>query len=167
MTWAAVLVLAIVTAERLVELWLSARNTRRLIASGAEEHGRSHYPLIVALHASWLVALWLLAPGRPINPALLFPFMLLQLARIWVIASLGRRWTTRVLVVPGAPLVHHGPYRYFRHPNYVIVVLEMLTLPLVFGLWQVALVFSVLNAAVLTVRIRRENAALALARPSP
>lgn len=167
MTWAAVLILAFVTAERLVELWIARRNTRRLLAAGAREFGRSHYPLIVALHASWLIALWLLAPGRDIDPALLFLFAILQLGRIWVIASLGRRWTTRIIVPPDAPLVRRGPYRYAKHPNYIIVVLEIAALPLAFGLWQVALVFSILNAAVLAIRIREENRALAQSRPSP
>ena len=162
MTWAAITILAIVTVQRLAELWLSARNTRRLLAEGGREFGRWHYPLIVALHAFWLGTLWLLAPGHAINPGLLFLFALLQLARIWVIASLGRRWTTRIIVLSGAPLVRRGPYRHVRHPNYWIVVLEIAILPLVFGLWQVALLFSALNAAVLAVRIRAENRALAL-----
>lgn len=166
MTWAAVTILAIVTAQRIAELWLSARNTRRLLAAGAREFGRSHYPLIVGLHALWLGALWLLAPGRDIDPGLLFLFALLQLARIWVIASLGRRWTTRIIVLPDAPLVRRGPYRYVNHPNYLIVILEIAILPLTFGLWQVALVFSALNAAVLAIRIREENRALALSTSS-
>ena len=163
MIWAAVTILAIVTGQRLAELWLSARNTRRLIAAGGREYGRWHYPLMVALHASWLGTLWLLAPGRPINPALIFLFALLQLARIWVIASLGPRWTTRIIVLPGAPLVRRGAYRFARHPNYLIVVLEIAALPLAFALWKVALIFSALNAAVLAIRISEENRALALA----
>lgn len=167
MIWAAVLILAIVTAQRLVELWLSARNTRRLLAAGAREFGRWHYPLIVGLHGLWLASLWVLAPGRDIDPMLLFLFALLQLGRIWVIASLGRRWTTRIIVLPDAPLVRRGPYRFVRHPNYVIVVLEIAMLPLAFGLWQLALLFSALNAAVLAIRIREENRALALSgRPA-
>ena len=160
--WAAVTILAIVTAQRIAELWLAARNTRRLLAAGAREFGRGHYPLIVALHASWLAALWLLAPGRTIAPAPLFLFALLQLARLWVIASLGPRWTTRIIVHPGAPLVRRGPYRYAKHPNYLIVALEIPLLPLAFGLWELAALFALANAAVLAIRIRSEERALAL-----
>jgi methyltransferase len=160
MSWAAVAILAFVTAQRLFELWLANRNTRRLLADGAVEHGRAHYPLIVGLHAAWLGALWLLAVGRPIDLVLLIVFGCLQLGRIWVIASLGPRWTTRIIVVPGESLVMRGPYRFIRHPNYVIVTLEIAILPLVFGLAWVALVFSVLNAALLAIRISAEDRAL-------
>jgi methyltransferase len=160
MSWAAVLILALVTAQRLAELWLSNRNTRRLLDQGAVEIGRGHYPLIVGVHVAWLAALWWLAPGRPINWPLLFVFVLLQLARLWVLATLGPRWTTRIIVLPGARLVRSGPYRYVDHPNYLIVALEIAVLPLVFGLAGVALVFSLLNAAVLSIRIRAENEAL-------
>ena len=153
-------ILALVTLQRLGELWLSRRNTRRLLAQGAREHGRGHYPLIVVLHATWLAVLWWLAPGRAIDGFWLAMFVLIEIARIWVLASLGPRWTTRIIVLPGAPLVRRGPYRLFDHPNYVVVVAEIAVLPLVFGLWQVALVFTLLNAAVLTIRIREENRAL-------
>ncbi len=159
MTWAAVLILTLVTVQRLVELWLSNRNTRRLLEQGAVETGRSHYLLIVVVHAAWLAALWWWAPERPIVWPLLMLYVMLQFARIWVIATLGARWTTRIIVLPGAPLVRSGPYRLFDHPNYVIVALEIALLPLVFGLAGVALVFSILNAAVLSVRIRAENKA--------
>jgi methyltransferase len=112
----------------------------------------------------WLAALWWWAPGRPISIPLLSLFALLQLGRVWVIASLGSRWTTRVIVKPGAPLVRNGPYRYLNHPNYMIVTAEIATLPLVFGLWSIALVFSLANAVILGVRIRAENKALASLR---
>lgn len=158
--WVGVAILAIVTAQRLAELWLSARNTRRLLAAGAEEFGRGHYALIVGLHAFWLATLWVMAPGEAVAPAPLFLFALLQLARVWVIASLGQRWTTRIIVLPGAPLVRRGPYRYFRHPNYLIVILEIALLPLAFGLWQFAAIFTVLNAIILAIRIRCEMRAL-------
>lgn len=161
MTWAAIVILLFVTAQRLFELWLSNRNTRRLLSKGAVEAGRSHYPLLVAVHVAWLAALWWWAPGRSINWALIIVFGLLQLARLWVIATLGTRWTTRIIVLPGAPLVRAGPYRLVDHPNYLIVALEIAVLPLAFGLTGVALVFSILNAAILTVRIRAENKALA------
>jgi methyltransferase len=156
----AVLILALVTLQRLGELWLSNRNTKRLLAQGAHEVGRRHYPLIVALHALWLAALWWLAPGRPVDGFWLAMFVLLEVARIWVLASLGSRWTTRIVVLPQAPLVERGPYRWVRHPNYMIVIGEIAVLPLVFGFWDLALIFSLLNAAVLTVRIREENRAL-------
>ncbi|MEO8175343.1 MAG: isoprenylcysteine carboxylmethyltransferase family protein [Sphingomicrobium sp.] len=160
MTVAAIVILALVTAQRLAELWLSHRNTRQLVAQGAVEHAADHYPLIVALHATWLAALWWWAPGQPINWLLVAVFVLLQLARAWVIATLGPRWTTRIIVLPEAPLVRAGPYRFVDHPNYLIVALEIAALPLAFGLVGVALLFSVLNAAVLTIRIRAENKAL-------
>ena len=155
-----VVILALVTLQRLGELWLSNRNTRRLFAQGAREVGAGHYPLIVALHAAWLVLLWLLAPPRPIDGFWLGLFVLIELARIWVLASIGRRWTTRIIVIPNAPLVARGPYRWVNHPNYLVVIAEIAVLPLVFGLWWVALIFSALNAAILTVRVREENRAL-------
>jgi methyltransferase len=155
-----IVILALVTLQRLFELWLSNRNTRRLLARGAHEVGRGHYPLIVAVHVLWLACLWWLALGRPIDGFWLGLFVLLQVGRIWVIATLGERWTTRIIVLPDAPLVRRGPYRWVDHPNYVVVAGEIGVLPLVFGLWQVALVFTLLNAAMLAVRIRTENAAL-------
>ena len=160
MTWAAVLILSLVTVQRLAELGLSNRNTQRLLNQGAVEIGRGHYSLLVAVHIAWLAALWWWAPGQPINWPLLMVFALLQLARVWVIATLGPRWTTRIIVLPDAPLVRGGPYRFIDHPNYLIVALEIAVLPLVFGLVGWALVFSILNAAVLSVRIRAENQAL-------
>ena len=153
-------ILALVTLQRLSELWLSNRNTCRLILEGASEVAPGHYPLIVAVHALWLAALWWLAPPQPIDGFWLGMFVLIELARIWVLASLGKRWTTRIIVLPEAPLVRRGPYRWVNHPNYLVVIAEIAVLPLVFGLWQLALIFSALNAAVLTVRIREENRAL-------
>ena len=161
MIWPAYMVLAVVTLQRLGELWLAERNTRRLLAKGAHEVGRGHYPFIVAIHAGWLAALWLLGPGPPIHVWPLVLYVALQAARVWVIATLGERWTTRIIVLPGAPLVRRGPYRWLDHPNYLIVVTEIAVLPLVFGLPEVAAFFSVLNAVALWVRIRDENRALA------
>lgn len=152
--------LAFITVERIGELWLSRRNTRRLLSQGAQEHGSGHYPLIVAVHALWLGALWWLARSRPIDGFWLALFVLLELARLWVLTTLGPRWTTRIIVLPDAPLVTSGPYRFVNHPNYWVVIGEIAVLPLVFGLWQVALLFSILNAAVLAVRIQAENRAL-------
>jgi methyltransferase len=156
----AVVILALVTLQRLGELWLSSRNTRRLLAQGGHEAGAGHYPLIVAVHVLWLAALWWRAPGRPADGFWLAVFVLLQLTRIWVVASLGPRWTTRIIILPQAPLVRRGPYRWVDHPNYLVVIGEIAALPLVFGLWQISLIFSALNAAVLTIRIREENRAL-------
>jgi methyltransferase len=153
-------ILALVTLQRLGELWLSNRNTRRLLGQGAHEVGAGHYPLIVAVHILWLVALWWFALDRPIDGFWLGMFVLLELARVWVVASLGRRWTTRIIILPDAPLVRRGPYRCVQHPNYLVVIGEIAVLPLVFDLWQLALIFSLLNAAILMVRIREESRAL-------
>ncbi|HLK23795.1 MAG TPA: isoprenylcysteine carboxylmethyltransferase family protein [Caulobacteraceae bacterium] len=153
-------VLAVVTLQRLAELALASRNTRALKAAGAVEAGAGHYPLIVSLHAAWLAGLWALAWDRPINLAWLAGFIALQLLRGWVIASLGGRWTTRIIVLPGAGLVRRGPYRFLDHPNYLIVVGEIAVLPLAFGLPVYALLFSALNAAILWVRIRAESKVL-------
>ena len=155
-----IVILALVTLQRVGELWLSNRNTRRLLADGAREYSPGHYPLIVTVHAGWLAALWWLAPGRPVEAVWLALYIVLQAARLWVLATLGPRWTTRIIVLPDAPLVKAGPYRFVSHPNYVVVALEIVVLPLVFGLWPVALIFSALNAAVLAIRIRAENRAL-------
>ena len=160
MIWPAVAILGFVTLQRLVELMIANRNTKRLLARGAREFGRSHYPLIVALHVAWLAALWWWAPGRPINIALLVLFAILQLGRIWVITTLGERWTTRIIVLPDAPLVTSGPYRVVDHPNYWIVAAEIVVLPLVFGLIEIAAVFSMLNLIILHVRVEQENRAV-------
>jgi methyltransferase len=160
MTWLPAAILGFVTLQRLAELLLSQRNTSRLLADGAQEHGSGHYPLLVGLHVAWLAGLWWWAPGRPVNLPLLALFAILQLARVWVIATLGSRWTTRIIVKPGAPLVRSGPYQYVSHPNYVIVSAEIAVLPLVFGLIGIAVAFSILNAIVLWVRVRSENRAL-------
>jgi methyltransferase len=109
---------------------------------------------------AWLATLWWWAPGRPINSWLLVLFILLQLGRAWVIRSLGERWTTRIIVKPGAPLVRKGPYRWLNHPNYLVVTMEIAVVPLMFELLQIALIFSLLNAIVLAIRIRAENDAL-------
>ena len=154
------IILVLVTLQRLGELWLSNRNTRRLLAKGAREHSPAHYPVIVAVHLLWLVTLWWLAPTRPVDGFWLAFFVAIEVFRIWVLATLGPRWTTRIIVLPGAPLVRRGPYRFVNHPNYLVVVLEIAVLPLVFGLWQVAVIFSLLNAAVLTIRIRAEDRTL-------
>ena len=156
-------ILGLVTLQRLGELVLSRRNTERLLAQGAREAAPGHYPLIVALHAAWLVGLWYLAVWRPgvgVSWSWLALFVILQGLRVWVIATLGPRWTTRIIVLPGAPLVREGPYRFVSHPNYCIVAAEILVLPLCFGLMWYGIVFAGLNALVLWIRIRAEAAAL-------
>jgi len=153
-------IMALVTLQRLGELVIARRNTRALMARGAVEIGRRHYPAMVGLHAAWLIALWALVDGRPVNLPLLGLFAGLQLLRIWVLATLGDRWTTRIIALPGAPLVTGGPFRFLRHPNYTVVVAEIAVLPLVFGLVGLAVIFSLLNAAMLRVRIGSESRAL-------
>jgi methyltransferase len=153
-------VLTAVTLQRLAELGYSHRNEIRLRAQGAVEHGAGHYPAMVAIHASWLVALWWYASVLRPNPVLLMVFMVLQGLRVWVLATLGPRWTTRIMVLPTAPLIARGPYRFLPHPNYAVVTAEILVLPLAYGLVWLALLFSCLNAAILWVRIRAEDAAL-------
>ena len=156
-----IIVLALVTLQRGFELVLARRNTARLMAQGAVEVGAAHYPLIVGMHAAWLAGLWLLGWNRPVNLWWLGVFILLQAGRLWVLGSLGPRWTTRIIILPGAPLVRRGPYRFFSHPNYMVVAGEILALPLAFGLVVFGLVFSLLNAGVLFIRIRTEQIALA------
>lgn len=157
---AAIILLSFITAERLAELWWARRNTRGLLARGAIEHAPGHYPLIVALHAVWLGGLWVLGTAQPVNPFWLAVFALLQAARLWVLVTLGSRWTTRILVVPGETLVRRGPYRFVSHPNYLVVAGEIAVVPLCLGLVWFAAVFSVANAAVLAVRLRAETSAL-------
>jgi methyltransferase len=160
----AIFVLGYVTLARLVEMRVARINTARLLAQGGYDVAGGHYPVIIAMHVGWLASLWWLAPGRAVVPGWLALFVLLQPVRVWVMAALGRRWTSRIIVVPGETLVHTGPYRFMAHPNYAVVVGEVASLPLAFGLWPVALGFSLANAVMLTIRIRAENAALAALR---
>lgn len=156
----AVSVLTFVTLQRGAELVLARRNTHKLLAQGAFEASPGHYPLIVLVHAAWLLGLWMLATGISPNPVLIGLYALLQLARIWVLATLGERWTTRIIILPGAPLRRAGPYRFVSHPNYCVVAAEILLLPCAFGLFTFAAIFTVLNAAVLAIRIRAEDRSL-------
>jgi methyltransferase len=153
-------ILGLVTAQRLGELVVARRNTARLLADGGVEHGAAHYPLIVALHAAWLLGLWALAWDRPVQLGWLAAYVVLEGLRAWVLLSIGSRWTTRIIGVPGETLVRRGPYRFVSHPNYLVVAGEVAVLPLVFGLPTYAAVFSLANAAVLWIRIRAENTAL-------
>jgi methyltransferase len=154
-----VAILLFVTAQRLGELVLAARNTKRLLALGGVESGEEHYPLIVGLHAAWLGGLWWLAWDEPANLAWLGAYAVLQGFRLWILLTLGSRWTTRIITLPGEPPVRRGPYRFLRHPNYVVVAAEVIVLPLVFGLAAFGAVFFLLNASVLWVRIHAEEAA--------
>lgn len=160
MMWPSIALLTLVTLQRLGELVLARRNTAALLARGAREVAPQHYPLMVALHAGWIIGLWLLAPGRPVELLWFLIFMGLQALRLWVLATLKGRWTTRIIVLPGAPLVRSGPYRFLRHPNYLVVIGEIAALPLAFGLPLYAVAFSLLNAFVLHIRMKAENAAL-------
>lgn len=158
-------ILFLVAVQRLVEIAYAQRNTRALLARGAVETGRAHYPLIVVLHAAWLVAIvLLLPPDATVHWWAFGIFLVLQLGRVWVIATLGPYWTTRIITLESAPLVRKGPYRFVRHPNYLVVAGEIAALPLAFGEIGVAIAFSLLNAVILAWRIRTENMALAARR---
>jgi methyltransferase len=158
-----------VALQRLAELRLSRRHAVALRARGAVEAAPRHYPVMVALHSAFLICcpleVWSLR--RPFRPGLAAAMGVLLAAalalRIWAIATLGERWTTRIFCLPGAALVTGGPYRFFRHPNYLAVVVEIAALPLLHGAWLTACVFSVANALLLAVRIRAEETALAAA----
>ena len=154
-------VLTAVAAQRLWELWLADRNTKRLLAEGAVEVGAAHYPLFILLHASWLAAIAIVTPWTIVpNLWWLGLYLLLQLGRLWVISTLGRFWTTRIITLPSAPLVRRGPYRFVRHPNYVVASLEIAVLPLAFGQVWIALAWSIANALLVGWRIRIEDRAL-------
>ncbi len=156
---------ALIALERLAELIHAAHNTRDLKARGATEAGASHYPLFMLLHASWLFSLLVFVPWdtKP-NWFWLGLMIALQAARLWVILSLGPYWTTRIVTLPGAPLVRRGPYRFLRHPNYAVVMAEIAALPLAFGAYAIALAFSLANLALIAWRVRIEDQALATRR---
>ncbi len=156
----ALLLLLFVTLQRLAELAWNRSNEARLRAAGAVEAGAGHYPVMVVLHGAWLVALWEYGLNWPLIWPWVAVYVLLQVGRAWVLATLGRRWTTRVFVTPGETLVRLGPYRFVSHPNYMVVALEIFVLPLAFGLWVAALAFGLANLALLAWRIRVENQAL-------
>jgi methyltransferase len=157
-------ILGLVTLQRAGELVLSHYNTRRLKARGAVEVAGGHYPLMVAVHTTWLIALWVFGHDQPINMIVLILYLALQGLRFWVMRTLGPRWTTRIIVLPQAPLVSAGPYRFLSHPNYAVVIGEIAVLPLVLELPGIAVIFTILNAGVLMIRIRAENRALAASR---
>ncbi len=158
-------ILALVAVQRLAEVVYANHNTKALLARGAVEIGRKHYPLIVLLHASWLAAILIFLPVNATIHWIWFGlFLILQGLRVWVLATLGPYWTTRIITLPGAPLVRKGPFRFIRHPNYTVVAGEIAALPLAFGEWQVAVVFTILNGVMLAWRIRAEDAALSARR---
>jgi methyltransferase len=156
------ILLAYVTVQRVVELWWAKQNEARLLAAGGVEYGQSHLRLMQLLHTVWLLGMWVLAYDHAVEPDFLALFIILQIGRFWVLATLGRRWTIRVIAMAGEKLVASGPYRFIRHPNYAIVIGEIAVVPLALGLPIYALLFSVLNVIVLSIRIPQENAALAV-----
>ena len=154
-------IIGFLAVQRLAELVFARRNRRALVAQGAIEVGERHYFVLVALHTGWLLALLaIIEPWTPVSIPLLAVFVLLQCGRVWVIMTLGTRWTTRVMVLPGATRIRSGPYRYLNHPNYLIVCGEIAVVPLIFGAWTLAVCASVLNLLVLRTRLRVENEVL-------
>lgn len=156
----AVAILVLVTLQRLSELVIARRNTAALLASGGHEIGAGHYPIIVLFHASWLGLLWFLGPNAEVGILWLIVYLVLQAFRAWILLTLGKRWTTRIIVVPDEKLVVKGPFQYFRHPNYMVVQAEIMVLPLIFGLTKMALIYGLLSAIILWWRISTEEKAL-------
>jgi methyltransferase len=157
---AASLILGLITLQRLAELVLARHNTRNLLARGAIEIGARHYPLVVSVHVAWLISLWVFGWDQEVNLPVLALFIALQGLRGWIMSTLGTRWTTRIIIVPGEPRIKSGPYRFMPHPNYALVVAEIAVFPLVLNLPILTLIFTILNAAVLAIRIRAEERAL-------
>ncbi|TQS72950.1 hypothetical protein ERN12_03980 [Rhodobacteraceae bacterium] len=158
--WASVVFLGFIVVQRLSELVIANRNTRRLFSKGAYEVGAAHYPAMVLMHSTWIACLLVFGYDQAISIGWLILFAVLQCLRVWILASLGRRWTTRIIILE-EPLVVRGPFKYVSHPNYMVVVAEIIAAPMVLGLVWVAAVFTILNAAMLWVRIRAEHKALA------
>lgn len=159
-TWV-FLVLAYLIVQRLGELVYAASNTRRLLSQGAREFGADHYHYFILLHGSWILLMVMLArPDHALNPFLLSAFFLSQILRLWTLASIGKWWTTRIISAPHFPRVKKGPYKFLSHPNYTVVIIEVAIVPMLLGLWWVAILFSVLNAILLRHRIGIENQVL-------
>lgn len=159
--WAQIL-FAYVVIQRLAELAYANANTRRLLAEGGREYGARHYPLFIVLHGGWLISIALFArPTEIPNMLLLNVFVASQTFRFWTLASIGRWWTTRIISAPHFPKVRRGPYRFMKHPNYALVVVEIALLPLLLGSISAAICYSVLNAALLVWRLKIESAVLA------
>lgn len=160
MSWHSVIV-GLIILQRVAELLYSRRNIARLKAAGAIVVEEPGYIVLIAVHTAWALALIFAIPAdAPVDPVFLVLYGVILAGRVWVMASLGWFWCTRIVTLPGAPLVRKGPYRFIRHPNYVVVAAEVAVAPLIFDAWGIALIFSVLNAAVLWLRIRAEEAAL-------
>lgn len=159
MTTGTALFLAFIVVQRLGELVIARRNTANLMARGAREVGAGHYPVMVALHTAWVLALLIFGWNQPLHMAWLAIYAVLQVFRVWILGTLGPRWTTRVIVID-EPLVARGPFRFIPHPNYTLVVAEIIVAPMVLGLVWVAALFTVLNAMMLYHRIGVEDAAL-------
>ncbi|MEM1133037.1 MAG: isoprenylcysteine carboxylmethyltransferase family protein [Pseudomonadota bacterium] len=154
---AAGIIIGLLIAQRLGELVYAQRNTKALLARGAREYGRSHYPVMVAIHAAFLAALvYETLAHWPIIWPLAILFLVLQVMRLWVLATLGPYWTTRIISSPDFPRISSGPFRFIQHPNYLVVTFEIATIPLIFGHVWISVIFSLLNAAILFVRIRIE-----------
>ena len=166
--FAALVIVGLIALQRIFEVFYAQRNTRALMAQGAVEAGANHYPILIGMHVAWFIAVVLALPHPVIiNWWLIATMAVLQLLRLWVMTALGPYWTTRVITLDSAPLITSGPFRYLRHPNYMVVVAEIAILPLAFGEIWVAIVFSILNAAMLSWRISVENQALAARRNLP
>lgn len=161
METATLLFLGFIIVQRLSELVIAKRNTARLLAKGAYEVGAAHYPVMVAMHSAWIACLLIFGYDETVALGWLAVFTVLQIFRVWILGTLGGRWTTRIIVLE-EPLVVSGPFKYFSHPNYMLVVAEIIVAPMVLGLVWVAVVFTVLNAGMLWVRIGVESKALAL-----
>lgn len=157
--------LVFIVVQRLGELVIAKKNTAALLERGAVEHGSWHYPIMVSMHTLWVVCLIVLGYTQEVNFFWLALFAILQGFRVWILTSLGERWTTRIIVLD-EPLVLAGPFKYFRHPNYMLVIAEIVVAPMVLGLWEMAIIFSILNAMMLFVRIREEEKALSHLRVS-
>lgn len=161
------ILIGMVSIERIIELFISNRNLLWSFAQGGVEYGRSHYKYMVALHVfllgGSLIEVWYFRPTLifSLNSVMLSLAIASQALRWWCISTLGKRWNTLIVIIPGKPLCNAGPYKWIKHPNYVAVVIEGFALPLVGSAWRTAIIFSILNVAVLTARIRSENAALA------
>jgi len=158
-----VLMLIFILVQRLSELAVAKRNTAALMARGAVEYGAEHYPYMVALHTAWVLALIIFGYDEQLIWGWVAFYAVLQVFRFWILTTLGKRWTTRVIIID-EPLVLAGPFKYFRHPNYMLVIAEIFVTPMMFGLWEIAILFSVLNAVMLYVRIKVEEKALASLR---
>jgi methyltransferase len=158
------IILAFVTVQRLAELVIAKRNTAALLDNGGREIGAGHYPIVVAFHASWLLGLWYFAHGQEVSWLLIAVFAVLQAARVWVLTTLGPRWTTRIILMPEKPLIVGGPFKFMKHPNYAVVALEIFVLPMAFGLFWFAIISGAINLCILAGRISVEEQALSSKR---